>query len=122
MQVVGQVTVSGRWIISEKMVEGVPTIKAKLVARRFEEDSSDIKTDSPTCCEEALRPALSIIVSEGWRCHTIDIKAAFLQGNKIEWDIYLRPPVEFYNGTLWKLKKIVYGLNDAARAWYMSKK
>ena len=119
VQDVGQATVSVRWIISEKIVEGIPKIKARLVARGYEEDSSDIKTDSPTCCKEALRLALAVMVSKGWKCHTIDIKAAFLQGNKIERDVYLRPPVEFYNGTLWKLKKTVYGLNDAARAWYM---
>ena len=31
---------------------------------------------------------------------------------------YLRPPHEANNDGLWKLKKIVYGLKDAAVAWY----
>ncbi|CAL4089682.1 unnamed protein product, partial [Meganyctiphanes norvegica] len=32
---------------------------------------------------------------------------------------FLKPPPEFNDGNLWKLKKTVYGLCDAARDWYM---
>ena len=60
-----------------------------------------------------------IISSYHWICHTIDIKAAYLQGRPISRDIYIRPPKEFNTGFLWKLKKVVYGLCDAARAWYL---
>ena len=49
----------------------------------------------------------------------IVVKATFLQGNPIEREVFLRPPREFYCGELWKLKKTVYGLCDAARAWYL---
>ena len=31
----------------------------------------------------------------------------------------LKPPKEYDNGQIWKLRKTVYGLCDAARAWYM---
>ena len=48
----------------------------------------------------------------------MDIKAAYLQGNRIEREVYLRPPPEFDNRSLWRLKKTVYGLCDAARQWY----
>ena len=41
-----------------------------------------------------------------------------MQGGKIDRDTYFIPPSEFNNGTLWKLHKTVYGLCDAARAWY----
>ena len=47
------------------------------------------------------------------------MKAAYLQGDVIERDICLRPPPEYDNGRLWKLKKAVYGLCDAARHWYL---
>jgi hypothetical protein len=33
--------------------------------------------------------------------------------------LYVKPPVEFVAGQLWKLKKALYGLNDAAREWYL---
>ena len=49
----------------------------------------------------------------------MDVKSAYLQGDKIQRKIYLRPPKEYDDGHLWLLKKTVYGLCDAARAWYM---
>ena len=110
----GQNTVSARWVITEKPEDGV---KARLVARGFEEDL-DNRTDSPTCSKDSLRLSLALMKSFGWKCHTVDIKSAFLQGNKIERNVFIRPPKEFNDGCLWRLKKNVYGLNDAARAWY----
>ena len=94
-------------------------MKARLVARGFEEDTCSIQKDSPTCTKESIRIALSIMSSLGWSCHSIDISAAFLQGSGIEREVYVLPAPEFYNGKIWKLKKTVYGLNDAARAWYI---
>ena len=114
----GQPTISVRWVITEKMKEGSPVIKARLVARGFEEDLSGSPTDSPTCSRDALRISLAFIASKGWKCFTVDIKAAFLQGKPIERNVFIRPPKEFNDGQLWKLKKNVYGLNDAAKAWY----
>jgi hypothetical protein len=68
-----------------------------------------------------MRIALSIISSKQWRVNTIDIKSAFLQGNVLEREIYIVPPKEAdVTGKLWKLKKGVYGLNDAARKWYFA--
>ena len=49
----------------------------------------------------------------------MDVKAAYLQGDEIKRDVYLQPPEEFNRGQIWKLKKTVYGLCDAARAWYI---
>ena len=54
-----------------------------------------------------------------WKCHSLDVKAAYLQGNLIKRDVYLMPPPEYFRGNFWKLKKTVYGLCDAARAWYL---
>ena len=57
------------------------------------------------------------------QCQTTDIKAAFLQGTDIQRDIYVKPPKEANcPNSLWKLKKVVYGLNDAARNWFFSVK
>ena len=57
--------------------------------------------------------------SLSWPCHSIDISAAFLQGDGIDREVYVLPAPEFNNGKIWKLRKTVYGLNDAARAWYI---
>ena len=115
----GQETLSVRWVTTEKLKDGKSVIKARLVARGFEENSSELHKHSPTCSKEAVRLTLSIAAANNWACHTIDVKCAFLQGSPIERDIYLKPPSEFDHGKLWKLHKTVYGLSDAARQWYL---
>ena len=115
----GQRYISVRWVITEKVKDGITYIKARLVARGFEENTSDLKKDSPTCSREAIRILITIASAMEWKCHTIDIKSAYLQGNNIQRKIFLKPPKEYDDGRLWKLKKTVYGLCDAARAWYL---
>ena len=115
----GQTTISVRWIITEKVKKEGKMIKARLVARGFEEEKdANVIAESPTCRKEVLRMGLTIMLRKGWTCNTIDIKSAFLQGHKIEREVYLQPPPEFFSGKVWRLKKTVYGLRDAARAWY----
>ena len=115
----GQRYMSVRWVITEKVKAGFTYIKARLVVRGFEENTSELKKDSPTCSREAIRILITIASSMKWKCHSIDIKSAYLQGNTIQRNIFLKPPKEYDDGKLWKLKKTVYGLCDAARAWYM---
>ena len=63
---------------------------------------------------------LSIISQFGWKCESGDITAAFLQGESIDRDLFIVPPVEANEGTnLWKLLKPVYGLEDASRKFYL---
>ena len=115
----GQGTISVRWVITPKLIAGEMSTKARLVARGFE-DNSPIRTDSPTCMRESLRITLAYSACKEWHVNSIDIKAAFLQGKPIDRDIFLRPPAEANsNGKLWKLNKVVYGLPDASRVWYL---
>ena len=114
----GQKYIPMRWVITEKLKEGQVVAKARLVARGFEENTVNLQKDSPTCSREAIRILITIASAMKWNCHTIDIKSAYLQGNKIQRPIFLKPPKEYDEGKLWKLKKTVYGLCDAARAWY----
>ena len=90
-----------------------------MVARGFEEDF--VQADSPTACKETVRIFMALTSTLGWKCQSIDIKAAFLQGKAILREVYLKPPVEVHStNILWRLKKCVYGLNDASRNWYFS--
>ena len=114
----GQKVITVRWVVSEKEKDGKIITKARLCARGFEENTECLRKDSPTSSKETVRILLSLAALNSWDCHTLDVKAAYLQGNEIEREVYLKPPPEFYNGKLWKLKKTVYGLCDAARAWY----
>ena len=63
---------------------------------------------------------LAVAATNQWKINALDIKAAFLQGKCIDRDIFLRPPREANcQGKLWKLRKVVYGLSDASRVWYL---
>ena len=76
-------------------------------------------SDSPTVSKECLRVVLALTASSGWSLASFDIKAAFLQGKKLDRVVFLRPPTEArIEGFIWKLKKTVYGLEDASRYWY----
>lgn len=117
---IGQDTISVRWVITPKLVNDQWTTKARLVARGFQENVDDLRTDSPTCMKETMRLVLFLASSMKWKINSIDIKAAFLQGKPINRRLYLKPPKEAAaEGKLWKLKKAVYGLSDASRVWYL---
>ena len=114
-----QTTVSSRWILTEKFKKGKRMIKARLVARGFEEDSSEMRKDSPTCNRECLRLVFVVSSLMSWKLQSIDISAAFLQGGTLEREIYLRPPIDICpKSEVWHLKRCIYGLNDAPRSWY----
>ena len=107
-------------MITEKIVEGVEITKAGLVACGFEEiDSNCIRKDSPTCGKENLRIIFLFIGTNDWKINTMDIRAAFLQGNPIDRDVYLKQPKEAHTKKLWTLNITVYGLGDTRRAWYL---
>ena len=112
---------SGRWVLTmKKSGEGNMIPKARYVVRGFEEDTSNIVSDSPTCSKDSLRALITVACQKKWRINSIDIKTAFLQGEEITRDVYLKPPVEAKckEGEVWKLKKCVYGLTDASLRWY----
>lgn len=120
----GQKALSVRWVVTEKVnSDGKKKIKARLVARGFEE-KEEIQSDSPTVSKEVLRSFVAILSSKKWAVNSIDIKAAFLQSERFERQVHLVPPVEAGcdDSVLWKLEKCVYGLNDAARKWYLTVK
>ena len=99
-------------------MDGKKVIKARMVDRGFEE-SEPMQVDSPTCSEEAIQLTYTLHVPKGWLCNSVDVKAAFLQGKEIDWDIFIKPPPKCEKqNVIWKLNVCVYGLNDASRTWY----
>ena len=62
----------------------------------------------------------SIAANEGFSLRSVDIRAAFLQAKGLEREIFLLPPKDVQKeGMLWKLKKPLYGLNDASRKFWL---
>ena len=116
----GQDTVSSRWIINKRTDEnGENKIKARLVARGFEENLLDKRVDSPTCSRQALRLVFSTASTMEWEINSLDIKSAFLQGKELIRDVFVMPPKDICEvDKIWKLKRCLYGLNDAPREWY----
>ena len=110
----GQKAISSRWICTKKG----DAIKARLVARGYEDDCSSEKTDSPTIVKANLRVLFSVAASKKWRINFLDVQSAFLQGEELTREIYLRPPAEAHTDKLWLLRKPVYGLKIASRKWY----
>ena len=78
--------------------------------------------DGPTVGKGTLRIFLAITSSNNWTVKTTDIKSAFLQGQELRRDVYIKPPLEgsAAQGIVWKLKHGLYGLKDRARQFYLS--
>jgi hypothetical protein len=68
---------------------------------------------------DSIRLALSIVVARGWEVHHMDVKNAFLHGDLLE-DIYMEHPPGFMHASslVCRLKKSLYGIKQASRAWY----
>ena len=116
----GKKCLAGRWICSRKYSDSGFINKARFVVKGFQE-KVDVQSDSPTGSKECLRIMFMLVLSKGWTLNSLDVKAAFLQGKSIERVVYLKPPAEANcPGKVWKLKKCIYGLNDASRMWYFT--
>ena len=87
----GQKTIITTWVLTEsRLIE--KTRLARLVAWGFEEDSSEILKDSPTCTKGSFRLILKIMVSNRWACNSINIKPSFIPGKEIDRLVHLTPP------------------------------
>ena len=112
----GQKAISTRWVITEKVKGREMMCKVRLVARGFEEEMAEWGKDAPTCNAETLKFCLTVITLKKWTCYTLDVKTAYLQGNKIQREVYLKPPNEGNWSGLWKLKKTLW-IEGYSKAW-----
>ena len=90
------------------------------MARGYE-DMQNYPKDSPTVGKSSMRIVLAMAVNKGWKIKTTDVGSAFLQGKELGREVYLSPPKEMKReGFIWRLKRCLYGLNDAARQFYQT--
>ena len=68
---------------------------------------------------DSIRLALAFAASKEWEVHHMDVKCDFLNGDLTE-EIYMQQPQFFVSNPflLCRLKKSLYGLKKALRAWY----
>ena len=67
-------TISVRSVCKDKTIDDMVTIKARLVARGFEEGNATFRKDSPICSKENLRLAVIISSSKHWNINSLDIQ------------------------------------------------
>ena len=109
------------WLLKEKIKAGKTVVKARLNISGDNEDTSDMRKDSPTVRKGNIKIVLMIAATKHWEIKTSDVSNAFLQGVPIEREVFVNPPKERrVPGTIWKLKKMVYGLADASRGFFLS--
>ena len=112
-----------KWVMKIKRgAQGeIERFKARYVAKGFEQfhGVDFFETWAPVGRYATLRALFSICVVWDLETKHIDIKCAFLNG-VLRQDVYIVQPPMFHNGTrrLWKLKKALCGLKQAAREWH----
>jgi hypothetical protein len=67
----------------------------------------------------SFRMLIATAEAEGKALRSADVCTAYLNAPLVEEDIFVRPPHEAGMGPkVWRLQKALYGLRQAARAWY----
>ena len=118
----GQKSIPIRWVVTDQKHDGKnQPVKARLCIRGdMEKGKESIRADSPTASKETLKLALIIAANEEFEVKSADIKSAYLQGKKIEREIYVKPPPEAKaDGKLWLLLQGAYGIMDGGRLFYL---
>ena len=90
--------------------------KARLIVQGMNEEVDD--TYSPTPTVESVRICLTISVICEWIIKFTDVSTAFLHADVIGNKYVYPPETENLGPTkVWKLKKALYGLKSAPKAW-----
>ncbi|KAI3707586.1 hypothetical protein L6452_26212 [Arctium lappa] len=121
----GHIAIGTKWIFKNKKDERGIVIKnkARLVAQGYtQEEGIDYEeVFAPVARIEAIRLFLAYASFMKFRVYQMDVKSVFLYG-RIEEEVYVCQPPGFenpnYPDRVYKLKKALYGLHQAPRAWY----
>ena len=93
--------------------------KARLVARGFQE-SLKPQSDSPTVSKESFKMLMAVAANDNFKLASVDIRAAFLQSRTLDRDVFMLPPPDIRKqGVIWRLKKPLYGLDDASHKFWL---
>nr|GEU96816.1 retrovirus-related Pol polyprotein from transposon TNT 1-94 [Tanacetum cinerariifolium] len=114
-----------KWIYKVKFDElgGILKNKARLVAHGYgQEEGIDFEESfAPVSRLEAIRIFVAYVAHKNMAVYQMDVKIAFLNGNLRE-EVYVSQPDGFVDqdnpNHVYKLKKALYRLKQAPRAWY----
>lgn len=121
----GEKVIGLKWVFKlKKDADGkIVKHKARLVAKGYVQkrgvDYDEVY--APVTRLETVRLLLALSAKKNWEVHHLDVKTAFLNG-EIKEDVYVSQPEGFEKTgkehLVYKLKKALYGLRQAPRAWY----
>jgi hypothetical protein len=119
----GHLAITLKWVFKLKRDEAGAIVKhkARLVARCFlqQEGIDFYDAFAPVAQMESVR-LLALSAQEGWHIHHMDINSVFLNGDLKE-KVYVHQPPGFAipskEGKVLRLRKALYDLRQAPRAW-----
>ncbi|GJU32336.1 uncharacterized mitochondrial protein-like protein [Tanacetum coccineum] len=120
---IGKRAIGSRWVykIKTKYVWTIERYKAHLVAKGYaQEYGMDYEeTFAPIAKMTTVRTLIAVASSRKWKIFQMDVKNAFLNGDLNE-EVFMKPPpgVSHKLGEVCKLRKALYSLKQAPRAWY----
>ena len=116
--------IPSKWVFKVKRdSEGnIERYKARLVVKGFmQREGVDFnEVFAPVSKHSTLRTLLSLVAEHKLELHHLDVKTAFLNG-ELEENIYMCQPPGYEEdgpGTFCHLRKSLYGLRQAPRAWH----
>ncbi|GJT38212.1 retrovirus-related pol polyprotein from transposon TNT 1-94 [Tanacetum coccineum] len=120
-----QSVIGTKWVFSNKLDENgiVSRNKARLVAQGYnQQEGIDYdETYAPVARLESIRILLAIACANDFKLYQMDVKSAFLN-DFINEEVYIAQPPGFIDfqkpNYVYKLKKALYSLKQALKAWY----
>ncbi|GJS65654.1 retrovirus-related pol polyprotein from transposon TNT 1-94 [Tanacetum coccineum] len=120
-----QSIIGTKWVIRNKLDDNgiVSRNKAILVAKGYnQQEGIDYdETYAPVAKLESIQILLTLACVKDFKLYQMDVKSAFLNGF-INEEVYIAQPPGFIDfeksNYVYKLKKALYGLKKAPKAWY----
>ncbi|CAI7734691.1 unnamed protein product [Closterium sp. NIES-53] len=120
----GRKAITSKWLFKIKSdADGkIERYKSRLVAKGYQQkEKVDYKElFAPVVKPTTLRTLLAGAAIKAWVVKQMDVTTAFLNG-VLEEEIFMAQPEGFDDGSgrVLRLKKALYGLNQAPRQWYL---